>query len=94
MRLRCFCHATPILAMLSVAACSGGAVDPRFMDMNLSRQGKGYEVTGRYGPGWSEGDVRGEVERACQSKSLSLTRFGGQPYSPTRGTRFTARCGA
>ncbi len=89
MHLRLCC-----LVVLGLAGCTVAPVAPRHFDMNLVRQGQGYEVTGRYGPGWSEADVRGEVERACRGKSLSLIRFAAQPYSATRGTGFAARCAA
>ncbi|OIQ27654.1 MAG: hypothetical protein BM562_14465 [Alphaproteobacteria bacterium MedPE-SWcel] len=82
------------LASLAVglAACTA-PVDPRHLDVALTRSGAGYDVSGRYGPGWSEGDVRGEVERRCRAQSLNLRRFVSLQYAEGRGTGFSAYCG-
>jgi len=79
------------LAALALAACSG-TVGRDHMEMNMSRQDGGYAVTGRYGPGWSESDIRSEVEAACRARAMRLSRFAGQPYTEARGTGFAARC--
>ncbi len=81
-----------IFPLLMLTACGGGTIAPGHFDMDLSRRGGGYEVVGRYGPGWSEGDVRGEVEQACHGKSLRLVRYQSKAYVDGRGTAFEARC--
>jgi len=79
------------LVMLSVGACSG-TIDRDHMGMNMSRQGENYAISGRYGPGWSESDIRSEAEAACRARSMRLSRFEGQLYSKARGTQFSAQC--
>jgi len=80
-----------LLVVLALAGCAA-PIAPESMSMNLARDGATYKVSGRYGPGWSEGDVRGEVEAACRAKAMRLSRFRGQPYTETGGTAYEARC--
>ncbi|TNJ39972.1 hypothetical protein [Phaeobacter sp. B1627] len=86
-------RACVLFSMLASLSACASSVDPRHLDVQFSRSGAGYDVSGRYGPGWSEGDVRGEVERRCHAKSMALRRFAGLQYSESRGTGFSAYCG-